>query len=80
MRMTTGTPNCPPDMCRYSVAALFTIWSSASRLKLHRHDLDDGPHAAQRRADAGADEAVLGQRRVADALSPNSASRPLLTA
>ena len=33
MRMTSGTLNCPPDMCG-SVAALFTIWSSASRLKL----------------------------------------------
>ena len=33
MRITSGTLNCPPDMCR-SVAALLTIWSSASRLKL----------------------------------------------
>ena len=32
MRMTSGTPNCPPDMCR-TVAAVFRIWSSASRLK-----------------------------------------------
>ena len=32
------------------------------------HDLDDRPQAGHRRADAGADEAVLGQRRVADAL------------
>ncbi len=32
------------------------------------HDLDDGPHAGQRRADAGAGEDRLGQRRVADAL------------
>ena len=33
MRITSGTWSCPPDMC-WSVAALFTIWSSASRLKL----------------------------------------------
>jgi hypothetical protein len=32
MRTTSGTENCPPDMC-LSSAALFTIWSSASRLK-----------------------------------------------
>ncbi|OIQ70068.1 hypothetical protein GALL_483220 [mine drainage metagenome] len=31
--MTSGTAICPPDMCRI-VAALFMIWSSASRLKL----------------------------------------------
>jgi hypothetical protein len=33
MRITSGTPNWPPDMCRM-VAAVFMIWSSASRLKL----------------------------------------------
>jgi hypothetical protein len=33
MRITSGTPTCPPDMCR-SVAALLRIWSRASRLKL----------------------------------------------
>ncbi len=33
MRTTSGTLNCPPDMCR-NVAALFRIWSNASRLKL----------------------------------------------
>ena len=33
IRMTIGTENCPPDMCRSS-AAVLTIWSSASRLKL----------------------------------------------
>jgi len=32
MRSTSGTENWPPDMWR-SAAALFTIWSSASRLK-----------------------------------------------
>ena len=36
--------------------------------EVDRHDLDDGPHAAQRGADAGADERRLRQRRVADAL------------
>ena len=54
-------------MCS-SVAALFTIWSSASRLKLTVMTLDDRPHAAERRADAGADERRLRQRRVADPL------------
>ena len=34
------------------------------------HDLDDRPHAAERRADAGADEPGLAQRGVADALGP----------
>jgi hypothetical protein len=33
MRITRGTANWPPDMCGM-VAALFRIWSSASRLKL----------------------------------------------
>lgn len=33
MRITSGTENWPPDMWRSS-AAVFTIWSSASRLKL----------------------------------------------
>ena len=33
MRTTSGTLSCPPDMCR-RVAALLTIWSRASRLKL----------------------------------------------
>jgi hypothetical protein len=52
MRITSGTPNWPPDMWRM-VAAVFMIWSSASRLKIDRHQLDDGPHARRRRADAG---------------------------
>ena len=34
------------------------------------HDLDDRAHAAERGADAGADEGRLRQRRVADALGP----------
>jgi hypothetical protein len=33
IRITSGTANWPPDMCGI-VAALLTIWSSASRLKL----------------------------------------------
>jgi hypothetical protein len=33
MRITRGTPNCPPDMCRI-VAAVFRIWSSARSEKL----------------------------------------------
>ena len=33
MRITRGTPTWPPLMCR-KVAAVFTIWSMARRLKL----------------------------------------------
>ena len=33
IRTTIGTENCPLDMCR-NADAVFTIWSSASRLKL----------------------------------------------
>jgi hypothetical protein len=40
----SGTLNWPPDMCR-SVAALFTIWSSASKLKLHVITSTIGPAA-----------------------------------
>ncbi len=36
--------------------------------EVHGHDLDYRTHAAQGRADAGADEAGFGQRGVADAL------------
>ncbi|MNN57025.1 hypothetical protein D3C81_1719890 [compost metagenome] len=36
--------------------------------EVHRHHLDDRPHAAQRRTDAGGDEAQFGQRRVAHPL------------
>ena len=69
MRITSGTCSCPPDMC-CSVAALFRIWSSASRLKFTVMISTIGPHAAERGADAGADERRLRQRRVADALGP----------
>ena len=49
--------------------------------EVHGHDLDDRPHAGDRRADPGADEGRLRERRVADALAgPNSSSSPLLHA
>ena len=67
MRITSGTVNWPPDMCGI-VAALLTIWSSASRLKLTVMISTIGRMPAMRRADAGADEGRLRQRRVADAL------------
>ena len=35
--------------------------------EVDRHDLDDGPQAEHRRADAGADEALLRDRRLAHA-------------
>ena len=41
------------------------------------HDLDDRPHALHRRADAGADERHLGDRRVAHALGPELGEHPL---
>ena len=43
------------------------------------HELDDGLQAGQGRADADAGEAVLGDRRVDDALGPNSCSSPCVT-
>jgi hypothetical protein len=55
IRMTSGTANWPPDMCGM-VAALVTIWPSASRLKYcNRHDIDDGTQADDRRPDASAE-------------------------
>jgi hypothetical protein len=79
MRMTTGTENWPPDMCR-SAAAVLTIWSSASRLKLTVITSTIGrmpPSAAPMPAPtkASSDSGVSRMR-----CSPNSASSPLLTA
>ena len=75
MRITTGTLSCPPDMCR-SVAALFTIWSSASRLKLTvitstigRRPFIAAPMPAPTNADS--DSGVSMMR-----VSPNSSSSP----
>ena len=48
--------------------------------EIDRHHLDDRPHAAEGRADAGADERGLRQRRVADPLRPELLEQPLLTA
>ena len=78
MRITSGTLNCPPDMCR-SVAALFTIWSSASRLKLTVMISTIGripPSAAPMPAPTNADS-DSGVSRMRS--GPNSSSRPLLT-
>ena len=41
------------------------------------HDLDDRAHALHRRADAGADDRHLGDRRVADALGAELVEHPL---
>jgi hypothetical protein len=38
--------------------------------EVDRHDLDHRPEAEHRRADTGADEAFLGDRRLAHALGP----------
>ena len=66
----------PPDMCS-SVAALFTIWSSASRLKLTVMISTIGRMPPMRGADAGADEGRLRQRRVADAFRPELVEQAL---
>ena len=76
MRITTGTPNWPPDMWR-SVAALFMIWSSASRLKLTVMISTMGRMPGHRGADARAGEAGFGKRRVADALGPEFVQQAL---
>jgi hypothetical protein len=79
IRMTSGTLNCPPDMCRI-VAALLTIWSSASRLKFTVITSTIGrapPIAAPMPAPTKADS-ESGVSRIRS--GPNSSSRPLLTA
>ncbi len=79
MRITTGTWNCPPDMW-HSVAAVFTIWSSASRLKFTVMISTIGrrpPSAAPMPAPTNADS-ESGVSRIRS--SPNSSSNPLLTA
>ena len=79
MRITSGTLNWPPDMCS-SVAALFTIWSRASRLKLTvmistmgRIPPSAAPMPAPTKPDS--DSGVSRMRS-----GPNSSSRPRLTA
>ena len=57
-RKTIGTANWPPLMYRM-LAALLTIWSIATRLKLKVMNLDDGAEADHRRADAHAGEPFL---------------------
>ena len=79
MRMTSGTLNWPPDMCS-RVAALFTIWSRASRLKLTVMISTIGrmpPSAAPMPAPTNADS-DRGVSRIRS--GPNSSSRPRLTA
>ena len=69
MRITSGTLNWPPDMCS-SVAALFMIWSRASRLKLTVMISTIGRIPPSAAPMPGADERRLRQRRVADPLGP----------
>ncbi len=79
MRMTIGTLNCPPDMCS-SEAAVFTIWSSASRLKLTVMISTIGripPSAAPMPAPTNADS-DSGVSRTRS--GPNSSSSPIVTA
>ena len=78
IRITSGTLNWPPDMCS-SDAALFMIWSSASRLKLTvmistigRIPFNAAPIPAPTNADSDS-----GVSRIRS--GPNSSSRPRLT-
>lgn len=79
MRITSGTENCPPDMWR-SVAAVFTIWSSASRLKftvitstIGRRPPSAAPMPAPTKASS---ESGVSRTRS----GPNSSSKPFDTA
>ena len=79
MRITSGTANWPPDMCD-KVAALFMIWSSASRLKLQvmistigRRPASAAPTPAPTKPFSASGVSTM-------RCGPNSASRPLVTA
>ena len=79
IRITSGTWNWPPDMCSRD-AALFTIWSRASRLKLTVMISTMGripPSAAPIPAPTNPDS-DSGVSRIRS--GPNSSSRPRLTA
>ncbi len=78
IRMTRGTLNCPPDMCS-SDAALFMIWSRASRLKLTvmistmgRIPFSAAPIPAPTNADSDSGVSLMRS-------GPNSSSSPRLT-
>ena len=66
VRITSGTPTLPPNIWR-TLAAWFTTMSMATRMKLIVMISTTGPQAEHRGADAGADEALLGDRRLAHA-------------
>ena len=66
----------PPIMNR-SFAAWFTIWSKATAGEVRELELDDRSQPGERRADPAADEAALGQRRVADPLGAEALVEPL---
>ena len=79
MRMTSGTPNWPLDMC-LRVAAVLRIWSSASSEKftvisstIGRMPATAAPMPAPVKPDSES-----GVSRIRS--GPNSASNPLLTA
>ena len=79
MRITTGTENCPPDMCR-TVAAVLTIWSSASSEKFTVMISTIGrwpPRAAPMPVptNASSDNGVSRMRS-----GPNSSKKPFVTA
>ncbi len=79
MRITSGTLNWPPDMCR-RIAAVFTIWSRGRRLKFTVITSTMGlspPSAAPMPAPTKA-SSESGASRTRS--GPNSSRSPLLTA
>ena len=75
-RKTIGTANWPPLMYRM-LAALLTIWSIATRLKLKVMNSMIGRRPDHRRADADAGEPFLGDRRVDDPPGAEPLEHPL---
>ena len=76
MRITTGTPNWLPDMCRM-VAALLRIWSSASRLKLTVINSTIGRMPAMAAPMPAPVKPDSDKRRVANALRAEFGQQPL---
>ena len=77
-RRACGSPSARPP-CRRTCSG---SWRRGSRPvhrhqdEVDRHDLDDRAQAEHGRADAGADEALLGDRRLAHALARRTSLQP----
>ena len=78
-RITSGTPNWFPDICRM-VAAVLRIWSSASRLKFTviNSTIGRAPAIAAPMPAPVKPDSDKGVSRIRS--GPNSARRPLVTA